>query len=241
MFTVRRVLLASFVALTFMGVAITATRNTARLIMPLAPLTAASPPFTSIELHDGAKAVLQYGAIQSVALVKGNQQVSRVTVEGDRLVIEKCRDNCPRGYQLEVEVVTPAIAAISISDGGTIESRGDFPRQTEISFAVSNGGMIDARAILAGNVAATVNQGGSILAKPQATMVASVSNGGVITYWGDAQVTSSTQRGGQVIKGAKEEANKPVSEFVSGVSCDSHVAAPNALSGKKIKNRGRWF
>jgi hypothetical protein len=199
---------------------IKATRNHVLQMTALGPQTAVSlAPFTSIELRSGVKAVLQHGPVQSLALIKGDQDTSRIAVEGSRLIIDKCRNKCPRGYQLEVEIVTPAVVGITVRSGGTVESRGSFPRQAEISLAVSNGGTIDARSILATSVAATVNQGGAIFAKPQTTMVASVSNGGVIRYWGDAQVTSSTEHGGQISKGAPADADKPLSDFGATDSC----------------------
>jgi hypothetical protein len=184
-------------------------------------------PFSSVELNGGVKAVLQYGSPQRVTMLKGSADVSLITVTQERLVIDKCRDKCPRGYELHVEIVTPLINAISAANGGLIESQGNFPLQTAMSLAVSQGGTVDARAILANNITSAVNQGGRILAKPQMTMVASVSNGGVITYWGDAQVTSSTQHGGVVTKGAAVDLDKPLSDIEAPDSCPpNHPARP---------------
>jgi hypothetical protein len=175
-------------------------------------------PFNSIELNGGAKAVLQYGSSQRVTMLKGSEDVSLITVTGQRLVIEKCRDKCPRGYELQVEIVTPVITALAAVNGGNIESRGNFSLHTALSLAVSHGGTVDARAIPANNITSAVNQGGRILAKPQLTMTASVSNGGVITYWGNARVTSATAHGGVVTKGAADDAYKPLSD-VEEPSC----------------------
>ena len=182
-------------------------------------------PFTSIELDGGVKAVLQYGSPQRVTMLRGSEDLSRITVTQERLVIEKCRTKCPRGYELHVEIVTPSVNAISAANGGTIESRGNFPHQSTMSLAVSHGGTVDARAILANNITSAVNQGGRILAKPQVTMVASVSNGGVITYCGEAQVTSSTQLGGIVTKGAAVDLNKPLSEVDTPLACPANPPA----------------
>lgn len=99
-------------------------------------------PFTSVELNGGVKAVLQYGSPQRVTLLKGSEDVSRMTVTDEKLVIEKCRDKCPRGYELHVEIVTPLITAISAANGGNVESRGDFPHQTVMSLAVRHGGRL---------------------------------------------------------------------------------------------------
>lgn len=183
------------------------------------------PQFNSIELDGGAIAVIQYGSPQRVTLLKGSEDLSLITVTQNRLVIDKCRDKCPRGYELQVEIVTPLVNSISVANGGRIESLGSFPLHTAMSLAVSHGGTIDARAISANSITAAVNQGGRILAKPETTMVASVSNGGVITYWGNAQVTSSTQHGGAVSKGAAGDLNKPLSDVDEQDSCAPNVPA----------------
>jgi hypothetical protein len=152
-------------------------------------------------------------------VLKGSGDISLMTVTQERLVIDKCRDKCPRGYELHVEIVTPLINAISVRNGGVIESRGSFSLQPSISLAVSQGGTLDARAIPSNNITAAVEQGGRILSQPQTTMVASVSNGGVITYWGNPRVTSSTQHGGVVTKGAAADVNKPLSDVEAPDSC----------------------
>jgi hypothetical protein len=179
----------------------------AQTVVPLAP-------FGSVELRDCGKVILHHGPVQRVTLLKGSPDYTQVTIAGgDRLVIDKCRNKCPRGYELEIEIVTPDIAGISSAEGGTIESRGNFPRQAEIKVAVSNGGRIDIRSMTVDSVTASVDQGGRIFTKPQSTMIASVRQGGSITYWGDAEVISSVQHGGVVTKGTAAEADKPLSDF----------------------------
>ena len=170
--------------------------------------------FSSVELRNGGKVFVRHGATQRVTLLKGSPAYTQVTIAGgDRLVINKCRSKCPRGYELEVEIVTPDIAGISIADGGTIEVRGSFPHREEIKVAVSQGGTIDIRSLTVGSVTASVDQGGEILTKPQSAMVARVRQGGIIIYWGDVQVRSSVQQGGVVTKGTPDEANRPLSDF----------------------------
>lgn len=221
MYKIRGVLLgAGVIGLALLSLVIQPTKTQMEPVVSVEPQQAVSlAPFTSIELDGGSKAVLQYGSPQRVTMLKGSGDVSSITVTQERLVIDKCRDKCPRGYELQVAIVTPLINAISVRNGGVIESQGNFPSQTAMSLAVSHGGMIDARAILANNITAAVNQGGSILARPEITMVASVSNGGVITYWGNAQVTSSTQHGGVVTKGAAVDLDKPLSDVEAPDSC----------------------
>ncbi|MGI8835489.1 MAG: GIN domain-containing protein [Pyrinomonadaceae bacterium] len=211
----HRVLVATIMALTFVALTIKATRSMVDSRSEIDQRqTVSVSPFTSIELHDGVKAVLRYGAEQRVTVLKGSAETSLIAVaNGERLVINKCKDKCPRAYHLEVEIVGPAFTGISIDDGGMIECRGNFPRQAEVKLAVRNGGTIDARSVVADRITATVVEGGGIFAKPETIMVASIVSGGIITYWGDARVTSSTQHGGQVIKGAAADADKPISSF----------------------------
>lgn len=167
--------------------------------------------FGSVELRNGGKVFLRHGATQRVTLLKGSPVHTQITIAGgDQLVIDKCRNKCPRGYELEVEIVAPDIAGISIADGGTIEVQGSFPRREEIRVAVSQGGTIDIRSMTVGSVTASVDQGGRIFTKPQSALIAKVLQGGNITYWGDAQVTSSVRHGGVVTKGTADEADKPL-------------------------------
>jgi hypothetical protein len=170
--------------------------------------------FSSVELRNGGKVFVRHGATQRVTLLKGSLVYTQITIAGgDQLVINKCRSKCPRGYELEVEVVASDIAGISIADGGTIEVRGSFPRREEVRVAVSQGGTIDIRSLKVDSVTASVNQGGKIFTKPQSAMVASVHQGGNITYWGEVQVRSSVQQGGVVTKGTPDEADKPLSDL----------------------------
>ena len=170
--------------------------------------------FSSVELRNGGKVFVRHGATQRVTLLKGNPTFTDVTVAGgERLVIDKCRSKCPRGYELEIEIVMPDITAISIADGGTIAVRGNFPGREGMSVAVSQGGTIDIRSLTVDSVTASIDQGGIIFTKPRSAMIASVRNGGNITYWGDAQVTSSVQQGGVVAKGTADDAEKPLSDL----------------------------
>jgi hypothetical protein len=171
-------------------------------------------PFTSIELPHGGHVVLQRAPTQRVTLVRGSLEYTRLAVaDGGRLVIDKCFRKCPSGYRLELEISAPNVSGLSLSNGGSIQGRGSFPRQSELAVAVAHGGTIDVRSMAAQRVTASVEHGGRILTVPQASLVARVTQGGAITYWGDAQVRSSVQHGGVVHKGSADEINLPLSEI----------------------------
>lgn len=177
----------------------------AQTVVPVAP-------FGSVELHGGGEVILRHGPTRSVTLLKGSLDYTRITIaDAGRLVIDKCKSRCPRGYELEIEIVTPNIAGISVADGGTIQSRGSFPRHAEIEATVRDGGTIDIRSIRGDSVTSSVEEGGSIFTKPQTALFASVVNGGEINYWGDARVESSVRGGGAVTK--RTAADKPLSEL----------------------------
>ena len=172
--------------------------------------------FRSVETRNGAHTILRHGPTQRVTFLKGSPDYSQVAIaSGGRLVIDKCRSKCPRGYELEVEIITPELARITVAQGGWLESRGSFARQAEIGVTVDNGGTIDIRSMSVESVTASVLGGGRILTKPISAMVASVVDGGNITYWGDARVTPSIEHGGVITKGAPSDADRPFSEVVA--------------------------
>lgn len=177
------------------------------------PMAVEVAPFRSVELRNGSHAILRYGPTQQVTFLKGKPEHTQVTVaSGGRLVIDKCKSKCGRGYELEIEIVTPALARLTVPQGGWIQTRGSFPRQAELGVTVDNGGTIDIRTMSVGSVTASVLSGGRILTKPLTALVASVVQGGNITYWGDVPVTQSIQHGGVVERGTPTDADRPLFE-----------------------------
>lgn len=228
MFALNQLLVLSVIVLSFASPATkesdgrsanTSSANVTQNIVSVAP-------FTSVELRNGGTAILRYGASQRVTLIKGGLNCTEVTViNGDRLIIDTGKKDCPRGYELEIEIVTPNIKGLAVANGGLLQSLGDFPGQTAISLAVNQGGALDIRSITVQSVTAAVRSGGRILARPQASLVASVADGGVITYWGNPKVTSSTRHGGIINKGTAAEADEPVSDTNACLSTIPNVPA----------------
>jgi hypothetical protein len=188
------------------------------LLVSAAPLAAQTAvrvaAFSSIELDGGGHVTLRHGLEQTVIFLKGNTDCAQATVgDGGKLIIKKNKGRCPKGYDLEIEIFTPRAAEISVSNGGTIQSRGVFPRQPDIKAVVRHGGTIDIRSITTDRVVASVEEGGGVFAAPAIALSASIVNGGHIRYWGDAKIVSSVRHGGAVIKGDANEVNKPLSEL----------------------------
>lgn len=172
------------------------------------PLTVS---FSALELRNGGTVNLIHGPSQRVTLLKGDPEQIAITIGADgRLVIDRCPKHCPRGHDLEVEVETPARAAIAVAEGGTIQSRGEFPLQPEIRVGVSQGGTIDIRSMPVANVTASVYSGGRIFTQAGAALSANVEHGGNVTYWGDPVVKSSVRFGGVVVKGTATDVDRPL-------------------------------
>lgn len=184
-----------------------ATPAAAGTVVPVAP-------FRSVTLRGGGKVIVRHAATQQVTLLKGSTEHTRpVVVDGNMLLLKKCRGDCPERYELAVEILTPAVDDLMVIDGGMIECVGDFPPQDELGCVVRSGGAIDLRSLKAAAVVASVQHGGRIFTTPQKTLVAEVEQGGGITYWGDPQVRRSIQHGGVVGRGAAADASKPLHEL----------------------------
>jgi len=195
------------------------------LIVPLvlaAPAGAAQTtvsvgPFRSVTLRSGGVVNLRHGASQRVTLIKGDRECASVRIEGeDELVIEPSDRECDR-HDLLIEVTTPEIAALKVTDGGTLRAVGGFPAQKELDGRVENGGSLDLRTMKAGSVRAAVRQGGRILIRPESGLLATVTQGGVITYWGSPDVKSTIEHGGAVTRGKDADFDKPLKDVGLGV------------------------
>lgn len=173
---------------------------------------ASSANFRSIELRGGGLVTVRHGPERRVTVLHANPDRPIRTV-GDRLVIDRCSGECPRGHRIEVEIVTPEISGLAVTDGGRILLVGDFPRQAALAASVAQGGMIDMRPLEAAQVAAAIQQGGRILTHPGQSLTASVSNGGNVTYWGDPSVTSSIDQGGVVEPGDAADLRRPLAQL----------------------------
>ena len=159
-------------------------------------------PFTSVEASDGAHVIIRHGGTQQVTMLKGSTEFSRFEVRDGTLHLITCEGwHCPRHYSFEVDVVMPAINAIEASDGADIETQGSFPAQGNLVVKATDGGDIDARAIMAANVDAKASDGGNLKIHPRKSMQAHAEDGGNIDYWGNPTVTRLVAEDGGNVHG----------------------------------------
>ncbi len=180
-------------------------------LLAAAPAVAAEtvplPRFEGLELRGGGSVVIRRGAVQRVTLVEGATAHTRLSVEPagrrgpGRLVVEACKVQCPRGYRLRIEIVTPDISAVAVHGGGEISVLPGFSPRGHVAAAVNGGGRIDVRALPARDVAAAINGGGRLMVQATGSLAASINGGGAILYWGDPEVTSAVRGGGAVTRG----------------------------------------
>lgn len=167
--------------------------------------------FRSIELRNGGHVIVRHGQTQRVTVLSGKPRVR--LAENERLVIDHCKQDCPRGERVRVEIITPEVSAVAVSNGGRLQTLGAFPARADIAAAVESGGMIDIRSIPADAVTAAIDSGGRIFTTARKTLNAAVVSGGGITYWGNAQVQQAISDGGVVQKGTPGDHDKPLSEL----------------------------
>jgi Putative auto-transporter adhesin, head GIN domain len=170
--------------------------------------------FESVALHNGGNVVVRHGPVQRVTIVTGDSRTTHISVDRRQLVIEHRHvRGHSRDHRLEVEVITPQVTAVSVSNGGTLRTAGAFPAQAAIDAHVEQGGRIDIRSIPADAVFASVYSGGGIFTNARQALTAKITSGGSITYWGDARVQKTVRDGGAVRRGKDADADKPLPEF----------------------------
>ena len=173
--------------------------------------------FEGIEAHNGAHVVVRQGPVQRVSMPQSDSGCTRVSVaSGGRLVINRSGDSCREGERTPIEIETPRLRAVSVANGGTLQTLGAFPAQASIRVAVEQGGTIDIRSLTSDQVIASVYSGGRIFLKSRKTLDATVESGGAVTYWGDPEdVRRSVHHGGVVTRGEPEDSDKPLSELTA--------------------------
>jgi hypothetical protein len=191
--------------------------------------------FRSVTLQNGGQVIVRHGTRQQVTVLKGSADCVVATIaDGERLIIDH-RHGCTERHGITVEIVTPEIDGLAVTDGGTIRTTGNFPRQTDIAVAVEDGGTVDVRSMVVDRVTAAVHDGGRIMTQAEDALTASVARGGAVTYWGSPRVTSAVDGGGVIARGKAGDLDKPLDEF-GGTNAPATPVPPVApVSPKKVR------
>jgi putative autotransporter adhesin-like protein len=157
------------------------------------------PAFQSIELRGGGDVMLVPGRVQRVTLIQGSTQFTRFHMRRDgQLQIDACNEHCPHNYPLQIRIESPRVPVLAIAGGGTIRTGGGFAPQDNLVAAVTGGGTIDVRTVVASDVSAAINGGGDIYTRPRSSLAAAVNGGGDVHYGGNPRVSMVVHGGGDV-------------------------------------------
>jgi hypothetical protein len=157
------------------------------------------PQFDAVELRGGGNVTVAAGPVERVTIVEGSTRFTRVHVDRNRtLKIETCDGACPPSYRLRVQIESPNVPTLVVDGGGSISAASGFGPQGRLVLAVNGGGIIDTRAVDAGDVTAAVNGGGKLFVRARSALTGAVHGGGSVLYWGNPQVTTAIQGGGSV-------------------------------------------
>src|SRR5688572_11943677 len=101
--------ISSLLTVAFLSTVVVLSSGAAPTVIPVAQ-------FRSVELQGGGNVIVRHGKTQRVTMLEGSLRYSRVRLAGgQRLVIDKCVTECPRHYQMQIEVITPELSAVSVS------------------------------------------------------------------------------------------------------------------------------
>jgi hypothetical protein len=157
------------------------------------------PHFDAVELRGGGNVTVVPGPVERVTIVEGSTRFTRLYVDRNRtLKIDTCNGDCPHSYRLRVEIQSPNVPTLAVDGGGAISTASGFRPQGRLVAAVNGGGVIDTRALDAGDVTAAVSGGGKLLVRARSALTGAVRGGGSVRYWGNPQVTTAIQGGGTV-------------------------------------------
>lgn len=158
----------------------------------------AVPHFNAVGLKGGGSVRIRPSGVQRVTIRDGSSAYTRFQVRNGSLEIESCHVGCPQNYHLVVDIETPNLDAVAVSNGGSMQFSSGFAPQGDIAVAVSSGGQIDMRSLQAREVSAAVNSGGSIEIGSPSKLSAAVNSGGAIRYRGEPDVSSAVSSGGTI-------------------------------------------
>jgi hypothetical protein len=157
------------------------------------------PHFDAVELRGGGNVTLVPGPVERVTIVEGSTRFTRLYVDHNgTLKIDTCNGDCPRLYQLRIEIQSPNVPTLAVDGGGAISAASGFGPQRRLVAAVNGGGIIDTRAVDTGDVTAAINGGGKLFVRARSALTGAVRGGGSVRYWGNPRVTTAIQGGGSV-------------------------------------------
>ncbi len=152
--------------------------------------------FSTIDVSDGGVVTIRPASSYSIRVIQGAEKVD-ASVRGGTLRL-RCKKPCRTATRRVIEVSTPRVSKASVSGGGRMTFVAGFMGQEKLTLKVSRGGTIEAFAVRAQEVDATVAGGGRINLTAERELDATVIGSGEIVYAGQPEVRETTKGGGTI-------------------------------------------
>jgi hypothetical protein len=175
-----------------------------------ADTTVAVGPFHSVSIEGMGHVTFVHGGQQRVVLKRGDTSNTKIYVKDGDLVFKSCPGNgwfgwnssCPSGYELEVEVTTPALSGVEIDGSGKFDTSGPFPQQPKLAIEINGSGNVDLSGMPAGSSDVAIHGSGKVRTTAQDKLDVEIAGSGSVVYGGNPHISQTIMGSGEV-KSAK--------------------------------------
>ena len=166
--------------------------------------------FHSVSIEGMGHVTFVHGAQQRVVLKRGDTSNTKIYVKDGDLVFKSCPGNgwfgwnssCPSGYELEVEVTTPALSGVEIDGSGKFDTNGPFPQQPKLAIEINGSGNVDLSGMPANSSDVAIHGSGKVRTTAQDKLDVEIAGSGSVVYGGNPHISQTIMGSGEV-KSAK--------------------------------------
>jgi len=172
----------------------------------LADTTVPVGPFHSVSIEGMGHVTFVHGAQQRVVLKQGDTSNTQIYVKDGDLVFKSCpgkgwfgwNSSCPSGYELDVEITTPALSGVEIDGSGKIDSRGPFPQQPKLDVEINGSGNVDLMGMPAASSSVEIHGSGKVKTAPHDALDVEIAGSGQVIYSGAPHISQTIMGSGEV-------------------------------------------
>ncbi|MBS0272996.1 MAG: DUF2807 domain-containing protein [Proteobacteria bacterium] len=165
--------------------------------------------FHSVAIEGMGHVTFVHGAQQRVVLKQGDTNNTRIYVKGGELVFKSCLskgwfggNDCPSGYDLQAEVMTPGLSGVEIDGSGKFDVAGPFPQQPKLDIEINGSGNVDLSGMPAASSDVAIHGSGKVYTTAREKLDVEIAGSGTVVYGGTPHI-SQTIMGSGAVKSAK--------------------------------------
>ncbi|HEY2034783.1 MAG TPA: DUF2807 domain-containing protein [Rhizomicrobium sp.] len=166
--------------------------------------------FHSVSIEGMGHVTFVHGAQQRVVLKQGDTDNTKIYVKDGDLVFKSCpgkgwfgwNSSCPTGYELNVEITTPALSGVEIDGSGKIDTQGGFPQQPKLAIEINGSGNVDLMAMPAASTDVSIHGSGKVHVNAERDLDVEIAGSGSVVYGGNPHISQTIMGSGEV-KSAK--------------------------------------